>query len=160
MAACSVCDYENVVGANFCSSCGTQLQKAERVDDVTAAYEPIPLDIEEVPDVTDLPEGSVAAFVVYSGPKKGTRIALGTEELTIGRDPSCDVFLDDVTVSRSHAKVSPNGEEFEVIDLGSMNGTYVNKSLTERTFLKDRDELQIGKFKLVFLKVQDTEEAP
>ena len=69
----------------------------------------------------------------------------------IGRSPECDVFLDDVTVSRRHAELLREGDAFTIRDLGSLNGTYVNRQRIESTSLEDDDEVQIGKYRLTFL---------
>jgi pSer/pThr/pTyr-binding forkhead associated (FHA) protein len=70
----------------------------------------------------------------------------------IGRSPDCDVFLDDVTVSRQHAELLREGETFTIRDLGSLNGTYVNRKRIESAVLEDDDEVQIGKYRLTFLQ--------
>jgi pSer/pThr/pTyr-binding forkhead associated (FHA) protein len=70
----------------------------------------------------------------------------------IGRSPECDVFLDDVTVSRRHAELTREGETFSIRDLGSLNGTYVNRKRIESVVLEDDDEVQIGKYRLTFLQ--------
>ncbi|MEM8925304.1 MAG: FHA domain-containing protein [Actinomycetota bacterium] len=90
-------------------------------------------------------------FVVRQGPKRGSRIHLDSDAITIGRHPDSDIFLDDVTVSRRHAEVRRIGDSFEVADAGSLNGTYVNQARVENERLADGDELQVGKFKLVFI---------
>jgi len=156
MTPCISCGYENILGASFCSSCGTSLENRRLSDDVTAAYEPVYDDEEEIPTIDDLPEGTLGMFVVHQGPKRGTRIALDDAEIKIGRDPECDIFLDDITVSREHVSLRRNGEEFEVSDLGSMNGTYINKNLVDTVLLRHGDELQIGKFKLIYWSVENS----
>ena len=98
---------------------------------------------------------SAAVLVVRQGPKRGSRIALDAELTTMGRHPDSDIFLDDITVSRRHAEIARIGGAFEVTDAGSLNGTYVNQVLVERAVLADGDELQVGKFKLVFLALGD-----
>jgi len=157
MNNCVSCGYENIIGASFCSSCGTSLTARKASDDVTASYDPINEDDETMPSIEDLPEGTLGVLVVHQGPKRGTRIALSDAELVIGRDPECDIFLDDITVSRRHSMVRRNGSEFEVSDLGSMNGTYINKTLVETVLLRHDDELQIGKFKLIYWSVQNSD---
>ncbi len=149
---CPSCGYENPVAARFCSSCGTPLKSREVSDstiahDPTMAHEAIDIDSGEF----DLPEGTLGMFVVRHGPKRGSRIALDSEEVSIGRHPDSDIFLDDVTVSRRHALVRRVGTDYHVSDAGSLNGTYVNQSRVESTVLSDGDEVQIGKFKLVYL---------
>ncbi len=159
MIECSSCGYSNPIDANFCSSCGTELNSVEP-GEVTATYEIIQVESEvPVPELTDLPEGSKAVLIVNHGPKKGTRIALAEEDLSIGRDPESDVFLDDITVSREHAKVEFKDSGYLVSDLGSMNGTYVNKNLAESVTLTNEDELQIGRFKLTYYDIAEGQES-
>ncbi|MFV0526699.1 MAG: FHA domain-containing protein [Acidimicrobiales bacterium] len=105
----------------------------------------------------DLPVGASALLIVRQGPKRGSRIGLDTELVSIGRHPESDIFLDDVTVSRRHAELRRRPDGYEVSDAGSLNGTYVNQSRVERQLLADGDELQIGKFKLVYVALPGTE---
>ena len=100
--------------------------------------------------VEGLPEGS-ALLVVKRGPNAGSRFLLDQETTAAGRHPDSDIFLDDVTVSRRHAEFRRNGEEYEVVDVGSLNGTYVNREPKNSAVLSNGDEIQIGKFRLVFL---------
>ncbi len=152
-SGCSSCGYENPIGARFCSSCGTPLK--ERVPSApTISYDPTATHTVGDEDDTgglDLPEGTLGMFVVRKGPKRGSRIALDSDEVSIGRHPASDIFLDDVTVSRRHAVVSRVGAAFHVADAGSLNGTYVNQTRVETAVLSDGDEVQVGKFKLVYL---------
>jgi pSer/pThr/pTyr-binding forkhead associated (FHA) protein len=155
-SGCPSCGYENPLAARFCSSCGTLL-KATTGPEKTIAYDPT-IDGESIDvDVSSLemPEGTQGMFVVRQGPKRGSRIALDTDEVSIGRHPESDIFLDDVTVSRRHALVRRVGSEYHVSDAGSLNGTYVNQSRVETALLNDGDEVQIGKFKLVYLALGD-----
>lgn len=153
-AGCPSCGYENPLGARFCSSCGEQLREGEPGDEVTAildataANEPVVVSEE---DLAAMPEGTIGMFVVHQGPKRGSRIALDSDEVSIGRHPKSDIFLDDVTVSRRHAEVKRVGAGFHVSDAGSLNGTYVNQTRVETAALNDGDEVQVGKFKLVYL---------
>lgn len=153
-SGCPACGYENPLGARFCSSCGESLKESRpenaqtMVHDPTASLDPVVLTEEEL---ADMPEGTVGMFVVRHGPKRGSRIALDSDEVTIGRHPESDIFLDDVTVSRRHATVRRAGAGFHVSDAGSLNGTYVNQSRMETAALNDGDEVQIGKFKLVYI---------
>lgn len=103
-----------------------------------------------VPGVEGLPEGS-ALLVVKRGPNAGSRFLLDQPVTTSGRHPDSDIFLDDVTVSRRHAEFRMEGEKFEVVDVGSLNGTYVNREPKNSAALSNGDEVQIGKFRLVFL---------
>lgn len=100
--------------------------------------------------VEALPSGS-ALLVVKRGPNAGSRFLLDQDTTAAGRHPDSDIFLDDVTVSRRHAEFRRNGEEYEVVDVGSLNGTYVNREPKNSAVLSNGDEIQIGKFRLVFL---------
>src|SRR4051812_34355962 len=91
-----------------------------------------------------------ALLVVQRGPNAGARFLLDAERTTAGRRPDSDIFLDDVTVSRKHAEFVRRGEEFLVRDVGSLNGTYVQRDRIDEIVLRDGDEVQIGKFRMVF----------
>jgi pSer/pThr/pTyr-binding forkhead associated (FHA) protein len=91
-----------------------------------------------------------ALLVVLRGPNAGARFLLDADEVSSGRHPNSDIFLDDVTVSRKHATFRREGDVFLVRDVGSLNGTYVNRERIDEAALKTRDEVQIGKFRLVF----------
>ena len=92
-----------------------------------------------------------ALLVVKRGPNAGSRFQLDKDVVSAGRHPQSDIFLDDVTVSRRHAEFRRAGVHFEVSDVGSLNGTYVNREPVESAQLSNGDEVQIGKFRLVFL---------
>src|SRR5204862_2529385 len=100
--------------------------------------------------VDALPTGS-ALLVVKRGPNAGSRFLLDRAVTTAGRHPDSDIFLDDVTVSRRHAEFRSDAGEFVVVDVGSLNGTYVNREPVDTAVLATGDEVQIGKFRLVFL---------
>jgi pSer/pThr/pTyr-binding forkhead associated (FHA) protein len=91
-----------------------------------------------------------ALLVVLRGPNTGARFLLDDDEVASGRHPDSDIFLDDVTVSRKHAVFRREGETFIVRDVGSLNGTYVNRERIDEVALQTGDEVQIGKFRLVF----------
>ena len=97
-----------------------------------------------------LPAGT-ALLLVKRGPNAGSRFLLDSDLTTVGRHPGSDIFLDDVTVSRRHAEFYRHGAGFVVRDVGSLNGTYVNRERIEETALNDGDEVQVGKFRLTFL---------
>jgi pSer/pThr/pTyr-binding forkhead associated (FHA) protein len=103
-----------------------------------------------VAGVDALPGGS-ALLVVKRGPNAGSRFLLDQDTTSAGRHPESDIFLDDVTVSRRHAEFRREGGEFVVVDVGSLNGTYVNREPVDTAVLANGDEVQIGKFRLVFL---------
>ncbi|MCB0994119.1 MAG: zinc-ribbon and FHA domain-containing protein [Acidimicrobiales bacterium] len=134
---CPRCGHHNHDVANFCSSCGTILRAL--ADEPTAAH-PMPL-------ADDAPR---AGFLVRRGPKAGSRFELEDGITTLGRHPDSDIFLDDITVSRRHAEVRRTVEGYSVRDVGSLNGSYLNRSRIDEADLADGDELQIGMFKLVF----------
>lgn len=103
-----------------------------------------------VTGVEALPAGS-ALLVVKRGPNAGSRFLLDQSTTSAGRHPESDIFLDDVTVSRRHAEFRRESGEFVVVDVGSLNGTYVNREPVDTAVLANGDEVQIGKFRLVFL---------
>ena len=145
---CARCGHRNALGSNFCSSCGREL--SSHPDD-TATLSVDAFDAIDEPTVVEPVEiEEQGVLVVTRGPNVGSRIPLGTRRLTAGRHPESDLFLDDVTVSRRHAEVVYTDAGYEVMDVGSLNGTYVNRQRVERAFLNNGDEVQIGKFKLVF----------
>jgi pSer/pThr/pTyr-binding forkhead associated (FHA) protein len=146
---CPECGFQNPEAANYCSKCGALLVKDEAVE-TTMTYVP-----EEGEDEsTTLEEMGVKgpALVVRSGGgRTGETFALEGERTLIGRSPDCEIFLDDVTVSRKHAVVHRREDAFVIEDLGSLNGTFVNKRRIESGELDDNDEVQIGKYRLTFL---------
>jgi pSer/pThr/pTyr-binding forkhead associated (FHA) protein len=97
---------------------------------------------------------TAALLVVRKGPNEGSKYMLDAEVTRAGRHPDSDIFLDDITVSRRHAEIIRRADGFHVIDTGSLNGTYVNRDRVDDTKLANGDELQIGKFKLVFFTGQ------
>jgi len=97
---------------------------------------------------------SAALLVVRKGPNEGSKYMLDAEVTRAGRHPDSDIFLDDITVSRRHAEIIRRADGFHVVDVGSLNGTYVNRDRVEDIKLGNGDELQIGKFKLVFFTGQ------
>jgi pSer/pThr/pTyr-binding forkhead associated (FHA) protein len=111
---------------------------------------------EEVVGLEGLSAGT-ALLVVKRGPNAGSRFQLDRDKVTAGRHPESDIFLDDVTVSRRHAEFRRTSDGFEVADIGSLNGTYVNREPIEVSTLSNGDEVQIGKFRLVFLSGDQAE---
>jgi pSer/pThr/pTyr-binding forkhead associated (FHA) protein len=109
---------------------------------------------EDLPEAEGLPLGDLepgqALLVVRRGPNAGSKFLVDKDVTTAGRHPQSDIFLDDVTVSRKHAEFRREDGRFFVHDVGSLNGTYVNQVRVEGTQLASGDELQIGKFKLMF----------
>ena len=99
-----------------------------------------------------------ALLVVKRGPNAGSRFLLDQPTTSAGRHPDSDIFLDDVTVSRRHAEFRLESGEFQVVDVGSLNGTYVNREPVDSAVLANGDEVQIGKFRLVFLTGPKTDD--
>jgi pSer/pThr/pTyr-binding forkhead associated (FHA) protein len=145
---CTKCGHRNPDDAHFCANCGNPLQ-----EDTTIGFNPISAE-EDTGEVRALPESELepgqALLVVQRGPNAGSKFLVDKDATTAGRHPESDIFLDDVTVSRRHAEFRRVDDRFYVHDVGSLNGTYVNRQRVEETELASGDELQIGKFKLTF----------
>lgn len=151
-SSCPHCGHQNSVTANFCSSCGAPLDAGEQTSTSTmpvVASTDGPADDLQV-ELDRLPPG-VGLLVVTRGPNSGSRFALDEPLVTAGRHPDSMIFLDDITVSRRHAEIRNVDDGYVVADVGSLNGTYLNRERVEDAVLHDGDELQIGTFKLVFL---------
>ena len=149
--SCPQCGHRNHVGARFCSSCGAGLDDGDAANTTMVVAVPLDNATEEVEiEFDELPAG-VGILVVTRGPNSGSRYALDEPVVTAGRHPDSMIFLDDITVSRRHAEVRRVEGGYEVADVGSLNGTYLNRERVERAPLHDGDELQIGTFKLLFL---------
>ncbi len=149
---CNHCGHRNPPGSNFCSSCGAALNVASGDDTtVTIVLNADAAEREEELAVSldGLPEG-VGLLVVRKGPNAGSKYLLDAEVTRAGRHPDSDIFLDDITVSRRHAEITRHPDRYTLRDVGSLNGTYVNRDRVEEAALSNGDELQIGKFKLVF----------
>jgi pSer/pThr/pTyr-binding forkhead associated (FHA) protein len=151
---CPRCGHRNPLGSNFCSSCGSSL--GEHPEDTTTLAQDLVVEPGSPLVVSDDGIEQVEAdhqglLVVTRGPNVGARIPLAETRLTVGRHPDSDLFLDDITVSRRHAEVTYSGGRYQVRDVGSLNGTYVNRRRVEEAWLEGGDEVQIGKFKLVFM---------
>jgi pSer/pThr/pTyr-binding forkhead associated (FHA) protein len=178
MPFCTQCGHQNPEGSRFCSQCGSRLEPAaaqpassppptggagEPSSETTATITfgaPTPeagaehrdaasLNDTDAAAVDALPTGS-ALLVVQRGPSAGSRFLLDTEVVSAGRHPDSEIFLDDVTVSRRHAEFRRTPEGFTVADVGSLNGTYVNRDRIDEVALQGGDEVQIGKYRLVF----------
>jgi pSer/pThr/pTyr-binding forkhead associated (FHA) protein len=148
---CPECGFVNADGANYCQKCGAFLAEAAP-NDTTAAYqldetgELKPVDIDEVSA-----EGATLA-IRSGGGRAGEVFGVAGEQMTIGRSPDAEVFLDDVTVSRNHALLVRRRDGLYIDDLGSLNGTYVNRRRIESHKLQNGDELQVGKYKLTYIE--------
>ena len=151
---CHNCGHRNPEGVNFCSSCGASMVTS--APDTSVSVSPVDELVEsgEVSTAVgqmELPRG-VGLLVVRRGNDEGARFPLEQPETTVGRHPESDVFLDDITVSRKHAVFVTEGQVTSVRDAGSLNGTYVNRERIDEAVLASGDEVQVGKFKLVYLR--------
>ena len=145
---CNSCGHLNAPGSRFCSSCGKPLEGA--VEATTEAIET--LDGVDLSVDLEAP-ASGAALVVASGHQAGTRYSVVSDVVTVGRHPDSDIFLDDITVSRRHVELTHGSTSYLIQDVGSLNGTYLNGERLEEgeSALTNGDEIQIGKFKLLYL---------
>ena len=150
---CPECGFVNSEGANYCQKCGAFLGAGADTADspTTATYrvgetgELKPVDLQQV-------TGEGATLVIRSGGgRSGEVFNVSGDKMTIGRSPDAEIFLDDVTVSRNHALLVRRRDGLYIDDLGSLNGTYVNRRRIESHKLVDGDELQVGKYKLTYL---------
>jgi pSer/pThr/pTyr-binding forkhead associated (FHA) protein len=168
MPSCTQCGHSNPDDARFCSNCGAALQPGQAplsagetstitisggIEPAEAAEKVEGLSGADQAAIDALPPGS-ALLVVRRGPNAGSRFLLDSDVTTAGRHPSSDIFLDDVTVSRRHAEFVRAGGGFSVRDVGSLNGTYVNRERIDESDLSGGDEVQVGKYRLVFYPSQ------
>ncbi|MDP9434810.1 MAG: zinc-ribbon and FHA domain-containing protein [Actinomycetota bacterium] len=167
---CTQCGQQNPDDSRFCARCGTALSRPgggagtpgdststialsaleSVLDGETGASGSDALEAPHESTAETVPPGS-ALLVVKRGPNAGSRFLLDSVSTTAGRHPESDIFLDDVTVSRRHAEFVREGTGFTVRDVGSLNGTYLNRERIEAAPLAGGDEVQIGKYRLVFL---------
>lgn len=150
---CTNCGHRNPEGSNFCSSCGTALADASGADQtITFMAGEFDADLEEEIHISpEELEGGRGVLIVKRGPNAGSKFFLDSDATTIGRHPDSNIFLDDITVSRRHAEIRRTSSGFGLNDVGSLNGTYINRERVEESALASGDEIQVGKFKLVFL---------
>jgi pSer/pThr/pTyr-binding forkhead associated (FHA) protein len=148
---CPECGFQNPETANYCAKCGALLVKDESGTETTQQYTPEEADEEAAAALEDLGVKGPALIVRSGGGRSGETFYPQGERTTIGRSPDCEIFLDDVTVSRKHAVLLQRDGTFLVEDLGSLNGTFLNRRRIESGELADGDELQIGKYRLTFL---------
>ena len=167
MPFCTACGTQNPDDARFCAQCGTRLRRrraapagdrvaGESTATITfgaAATRPRPPTGSSArstpPPSTRCPRATPCSSC-SAGPGAGSRFLLDTDVVNAGRHPDSEIFLDDVTVSRRHAEFHRTGDGFTVSDVGSLNGTYVNRDRIDEVLLNDGDEVQIGKYRLVF----------
>ncbi|MGN6131638.1 MAG: FHA domain-containing protein [Nocardioidaceae bacterium] len=166
MPFCTECGHQNPDDARFCSQCGHRIvpaapgggeSPAETTATITFGAPSKDTELREERSLNDadaaavdaLPPGS-ALLVVQRGPSAGSRFLLDTDVVSAGRHPDSEIFLDDVTVSRRHAEFRRGHNGYLVADVGSLNGTYVNRDRIDEVELQGGDEVQIGKYRLVY----------
>jgi pSer/pThr/pTyr-binding forkhead associated (FHA) protein len=148
---CQRCGHRNADDANFCSSCGAPIEREDadrptiqlQIDSPAGTPDEVSIDLDDV--------SSAGVLVVRAGPNAGSTFAVDKDVITAGRHPDSDIFLDDITVSRRHVEIRREGTRLTVSDVGSLNGTYLNRERIEQGDLVDGDTLQVGKFKLVYV---------
>ena len=168
---CTQCGQQNPEDARFCARCGAVLTVPGE-GGAAAAEQTTTLSMTGIDGAEDHPAGEVgdvgveslpvgtALLVVKRGPNAGSRFLLDKDQTTVGRHPESDIFLDDVTVSRRHAEFHRENGRFVVRDVGSLNGSYLNRERIDEAALSSGDEVQIGKFRLVFLTAHRTDPGP
>ena len=144
---CPECGFQSPEAATYCSRCGALLVR-ENVGETTLSLGPD--DLETVPSRESI--DGPALVVRSGGGRAGESFEAIGDRALIGRSPDCDVFLDDVTVSRRHAELVRDASVYTIRDLGSLNGTFVNRRRSESAVLEDDDEVQVGKYRMTFLR--------
>jgi sulfur carrier protein ThiS len=148
---CPECGFQNLESAHYCSRCGALLVTEGEPDETTMTFSAEEVHDERADLLDELGVEGPALVVRSGGGRTGEVFTLERAQTTVGRSPECDIFLDDVTVSRRHALVERRDQGFALEDLGSLNGTFLNRSRIERSNLENGDEVQIGKYRLIFL---------
>lgn len=155
---CNQCGHRNPPTSSFCSSCGSPLDSLEDRTITLSAVDPLQdaagSDDDVIVPVAELPV-DIGVLIVRAGAQAGARFPLDGPVTRLGRHPDSEISLDDITVSRRHAEIERTPEGHVVSDAGSLNGTYVNQERIDKMLLRHGDELQIGKFRLVFFERPD-----
>jgi hypothetical protein len=148
---CARCGHANQPEARFCSSCGASLEAVADENTLTLlAVEAAGAEDELAAYLEGLPSG-VGLLVVRHGPNVGSSFRLDAEHTNVGRHPDSEIFLDDITVSRRHVVLDRTPTGYKLRDVGSLNGTYVNRERVDEAVLRHGDELQIGRYRLSFV---------
>jgi hypothetical protein len=151
---CPECGFVNAEGANYCQKCGAFLgepEEGKKGGDTTEVYQVDAAGDLKAVDLDEVTHEGATLVIRSGGGRSGEAFNVTGERMTIGRSPDAEVFLDDVTVSRNHALLVARRDGLYVDDLGSLNGTYVNRHRIESHRLQNGDELQVGKYKLTYL---------
>jgi hypothetical protein len=151
---CTKCGHYNPESSIFCARCGLRFEQEDASLGETAVGLPaVEAESEEEVEVslpTEPLEAGNALLVIKKGPDAGMSFTINRNVIVVGRHPESDIFLDDITVSRRHAEIRREGTTFNLLDTGSLNGTYLNRERIETSPLENGDEIQIGKFRLLF----------
>ena len=149
---CARCGHQNPEDARFCSSCGAPLGAAGD-DETTLTLSAVEAATEEdeLERYLDGLAPGVGLLVVRHGPNAGSSFRLDEKVTAIGRHPDSDIFLDDITVSRRHVVIQRDDDGYTLRDVGSLNGTYVNRKRVDEARLRHGDEVQVGLFRLTFV---------
>ena len=148
---CARCGHANQPDARFCSSCGASLEASPDENTLTLlAVEAAGVEDELAGYLEGLPVG-MGLLVVRHGPNVGSSFRLEGEHTNVGRHPDSEIFLDDITVSRRHVVLDRTPSGYKLRDVGSLNGTYVNRERVDEAMLRHGDELQIGRYRLSFV---------
>ena len=137
---CTRCGHRNPDDAAFCAKCGSPAQDAP-TQAYVLGHQPVSLD-DLAPDQ--------ALLIIRGGAVDGSTVLIDSDVTVAGRSPDCEVFLDDITVSRRHVEIRRDGRRFIMKDAGSLNGSYVNRERVDEVELRSGDEVQVGRFKLEF----------
>lgn len=152
---CNRCGHRNPPRSAFCSACGHILDVLDERTITIPKIDPLQDAVGDSDDahisLSEIPIGQ-AVLVVRAGGNYGDRFPLARSVTTLGRHPNNDIALDDITVSRHHVQITRMGDRFIVKDAGSLNGTYVNQHRIDEVEIQQGDELQIGKFRLIFFE--------
>jgi len=142
---CPRCSVVNAPEANFCTACGAEIVAPDGSHDeeTTGLFPQVGVDVPG--------PGEVGQLIITRGATAGSKYSLSGAKVQIGRHPDSDIFLDDVTVSRRHAEVTLDGRQYVLSDVGSLNGTYVDGDRIESEVLREGAQIQVGKFRLVFV---------
>lgn len=151
MITCHQCGFQNEENSTHCLKCNAGLKISDKNSETTISFASLETNIKEEL-LEEFKDAETASFIVKKGPNVGERFSLAKNRIALGREPESDIFLNDITVSRKHAAVTHEPSGFVITDEGSLNGTYVNKKRVGKTILNPNDEVQIGKFILVFLQ--------
>jgi FHA domain/zinc-ribbon domain len=148
---CPECGHHNREVARFCGRCGASLLEPEPGAEATMTFTPVVDEAQDGDPLADSHEGPTLV-IRTGGNRAGEAFSIAEQRVRVGRAPQSHLFLDDITVSREHAELERRPDGVYLTDLGSLNGTYVNRRRVESVRLADGDELQIGKYRLTFIE--------